>query len=111
MNLQRFTHHGVPDRKGHVDLLAGDVTICLGCGLPLFRDHAFLDDGEDPTNQQPCGRTSHWDARSYLPMPSGLVRARTTARAARSIETISRHAEGPRVTVVSESKASMLVAA
>ena len=54
MDLQRFTHHWISDH-GHVDLLAGDVTRCRGCNLVLFRDHAFLEEGEHPD-----GPTTLW---------------------------------------------------
>lgn len=47
MTKNRFTHYVSPDGKS-VELLVGDVASCGRCLQPLFRDHAFIADGEDP---------------------------------------------------------------
>ena len=46
--MSRFTHYGTPEKDGRIDLLAGDVINCHGCGVQLFRDYAFISDGIDP---------------------------------------------------------------
>ena len=46
--MRQFTHYGIPEDDGQVDLLAGDVINCPGCGMQLFRDHAFISDGIAP---------------------------------------------------------------
>jgi hypothetical protein len=50
MSKPRFTQFGSPDGVT-VGLLIGDVASCARCFRPIFRDHAFLADDEEPDSE------------------------------------------------------------
>ena len=53
----KYTHFSIENSE--VDLLAGDVTACLHCGRPIFRDHAFISDEDPETAGEPTTVSAH----------------------------------------------------